>query len=131
MLEQRVYDLLAILEGTTSVEPRKSSIQLSPEVVISEFVKAYYSGDRDTVKQYLSASYNLDIDVYTDYEPVDPQINAIKSLDNLVHDMADWGTIRPYIEFRKTPDSDYYLYLSMTLAWENGQWKVSEYGLEG
>ena len=131
MLEQRVYDLLAILEGTTSVEPRKSSIQLSPEVVISEFVKAYYSGDRDAVKQYLSASYNLDIDVYTDYEPADPQINAIKSLDNLVHDMADWGTIRPYIEFRKTPDSDYYMYLSMTLAWENGQWKVSEYGLEG
>ena len=83
------------------------------------------------MKQYLSVSYNLDIDVYTDYEPADPKINAIKSLDNLVHDMADWGTIRPYIEFRKTADSDYYLYLSMTLAWENGQWKVSEYGLEG
>ena len=131
MLERRVYDLLAILEGTTSVEPRNSSVQLSPEVVISEFMKAYYSGDRDAVKQYLSTSYNLDIDVYTDHEPADPKINAIKSLENMVHDMADWGTIRPYIEFRKTPDSDYYMYLSMTLAWEDGQWKVSEYGLEG
>lgn len=131
MLEQRVYDLLAILEGTASVEPRNSSVQLSPEVVISEFMKAYYSGDRDAVKQYLSTSYNLDVDVYTDHEPADPKINAIKSLENMVHDMADWGTIRPYIEFRKTPDSDYYMYLSMTLAWEDGQWKVSEYGLEG
>ena len=131
MLERRVYDLLAILEGAASVEPRNSSVQISPEVVISEFVKAYYSGNRDAVKKYLSNSYNMDVDVYTDHEPADPKINAIKSLDNLVHDMADWGTIRPYIEFRKTPDSDYYMYLSMTLAWENGQWKVSEYGLEG
>ena len=131
ILEQRVYDLLAILEGAASVEPRNSSVQISPEVVISEFVKAYYSGNRDAVKKYLSNSYNMDVDVYTDHEPADPEISTIKGLDNLVHDMADWGTIRPSIQFRITPDSDYYMYLSMTLAWENGQWKVSEYGLEG
>ena len=113
------------------MQSRNPSADLSPEIVISQFLKAYYSGDRNAVKQYLSASYNLDVDVYTDYEPADPEINAIKGLDNLVHDMADWGTVRPSVQFRITPDSDYYVYLSMTLTWENDQWKVSEYGLEG
>ena len=131
MLEQRVYYLLNILEGSASVQPQNSSAQLAPEPVISQFLKAYYSGDRDSVKQYLSASYNSEIDVYTDYESADPKINAIKGLENLIYDMADCGTIRPSIQFRITPNSDYYVYLSMALTWEGGQWKVSEYGLEG
>ena len=131
MLEQRVDYLLNVLDGKVSLQSRNPSGDLSPEMVISKFLKAYYSGDRDAVKQYLSASYNLDVDVYTDYEPADPEISTIKGLDNLVHDMADWGTIRPSIQFRITPDSDYYVYLSMTLTWEDDQWKVSEYGLEG
>lgn len=131
MLAQRTYYLLNVLDGKAPLQSRNLSADLSPEMVISKFLKAYFSGDRDAVKQYLSASYNLDVDVYTDHEPADPEINTIKGLDNLVHDMADWGTIRPSIQFRITPDSDYYVYLSMTLTWENDQWKVSEYGLEG
>lgn len=131
IIEQRVYYLLNILEGTAPVLPRDSSIQLSPEVIISQFMKAYYSGDRAAVQAYLSDNYSGTVDVYFDYEPADPVINAIKGLDNLVVDMCYWGEIRPSIEFRKTPDSDYYMYLSMTLTWENNQWKVSEYGLEG
>ena len=131
MLEERVYHLLSILEGTTTVPPRDSAAQLAPETVISEFLKAYYAGDRDSVKNYLTASYNLDVDVYTDFEPAAPEIDTIKGLETIVHDMTDRGTIRPYIQFRITPDSDYFMYLSMTLTWEDGQWKVSEYGLEG
>ena len=131
LLEQRVYYLQNVLEGTAPVQARNPANELSPELVISQFVEDYYSGDRQAVKQYLSSSYNIDVDVYTDFEPAEPEINAIKGLDNLVHDMADWGVVRPSIQFRKTPDSDYYMYLSMTLTWEEGQWKVSEYGLEG
>lgn len=131
MIEQRVYYLLNILEGTAHIQPRDSSIQLSPEVVISQFMKAYYSGDKDVVKQYLSDSYSGNIEVYTDFESADHDIHAIKGLDNIVLDMAYWGELRPSIEFKKAPDSDYYIYLSMTLTWEDNQWKVSDYGLEG
>ena len=131
MAKDRAYYLLSVLEGTAPVLPRDSSIQLSPEVVISQFIKAYYSGDKDAVKQFLSDSHSGNVDVYTDYESADPVIHAIKGLDNLVPDMAYWGELRPSVEFRKTPDSDYYMYLSMTLTWEDNQWKVSDYGLEG
>ena len=131
MLEQRVYFLLNILEGNASVLPRDPSTELSAEKAISQFMRAYYSGDRESVSQCLSNSYNGNLDVYTDFEPADPEINAIKGLENLVHDMAIWGVVRPAIQFRKTPDSDFYMYLSMTLTWEDNQWKVTEYGLEG
>ena len=131
LLEHRVTYLMNVLEGTAPVLPRDPSTELSAEAVISQFIRAYYSGDRETVAQCLSSSYNGNVDVYTDFEPADPEINAIKGLENPVHDMAIWGAVRPAIQFRKTPDSDYYMYLSMTLTWEDNQWKVSEYGLEG
>ena len=133
MLEQRVYDLLGVLEGATSAGPRNSSVQLSPEVVISEFMKAYFSGDKDMVEAFLSQDYPWDwgVDVYSDFATADPQINAIKGLDSIVYDMASRGELYPSVEFRITPDSDYYVYLSMTLTWEDDQWKVSAYGLEG
>ena len=133
MLEQRVYYLLNVLEGTAPVQKQDSSVQLSPEGIVSQFIEAYYSGDRDTIKAHLSESYPWDwgVDVYTDFVPADPQINAIKGLDNLIYDMADRGELHPSVEFRKTPDSDYYIYLSMSLAWEDNQWKVSFYALEG
>ena len=131
MVEERVYYLLNVLEGTAPILPRDSSIQLSPEAVISQFMKAYYSGNKDAVRQFLSDSHSGNIDVYTDYESADPVIHAVKGLDNLVLDMAYWGEIYPSIEFRITPDSDYFVYLSMTLTWEDNQWKVSDYGLEG
>lgn len=131
IMEQRVYYLLNILEGTAPVQPRDPSTQLSPEVVVGQFMKAYYAGDREQVRTLLSGSYSGDIDVYTDFEPAEPVIKAIKGLDSPVLDMAYWGELYPSVEFRLTPDSDYFMYLSMTLTWEENQWKVSSYGLEG
>ena len=131
MAKDRAYYLLNVLEGTSPVLPRDSSIQISPEVMISQFMKAYYSGDKDAVKQFLYDSHSGNVDVYTDYESADPVIHAIKGLDNLVPDMAYWGEIYPSVEFKISPNSDYYMYLSITLTWEDNQWKVSDYGLEG
>ena len=131
MTKERAYFLLNVLEGTSPVLLRDSSIQISPEVMISQFMKAYYSGDKDAVKQFLYDSHSGNVDVYTDYESADPVIHAIKGLDNLVPDMAYWGEVYPSVEFKISPNSDYYMYLSITLTWEDNQWKVSDYGLEG
>lgn len=120
-----------VQDGTAAVQPLDTSVYSSPEIVVSQFMQAYFSGIADSVKPYLSKSFDSAIDVYTDFEPADPEIHAIKGLENWARDLEQWGTIRPSIEFRKTPDSDYYMYLSMTLVWEDNQWKVSEYGLEG
>lgn len=131
MIEQRVYYLLNILEGTAPVESRDPSVQLSPEVVISQFMDAYFSDDIDTIKLHLSQSYDWVIDTYAGFAPGKPEIDAIKGLDDVVHNMAYWGVIHPSVQFVTSPESDSFVYLSMTLTWENNQWKVSEYGLEG
>ena len=120
-----------VQDAATSDQSWDTSMYASPEIVVSQFMRAYYSGDVDAVKELLSASYDSKVEVYTDHEPANPEIHAIKGLENWASDLEQWGSIRPSIEFRKTPDSDYYIYLSMTLVWEDNQWKVSEYGLEG
>ena len=120
-----------VQNAATSDQSWDTSVYTSPEIVISQFMTAYYSGDVDAVKEHLSASYASQVEVYTDHEPVNPEIHAIKGLENWASDLEQCGSIRLSIEFRKTPDSDYYIYLSMTLVWEDNQWKVSEYGLEG
>lgn len=120
-----------VQDAATSDQSWDASTYSSPEIVVSQFMRAYYSGDVDAIKEHLSASYDSQVEVYTDHEPANPEIHAIKGLENWASDLEQWGSIRPSIEFRKTPDSDYYIYLSMTLVWEDNQWKVSEYGLEG
>ena len=120
-----------VQNAATSDQSWDTSVYTSPEIVISQFMTAYYSSDVDAVKEHLSASYASQIEVYTDHEPANPEIHAIKGLENWARDLEQWGSIRPSIEFRKTPDSDYYIYLSMILVWEDNQWKVTEYGLEG
>ena len=120
-----------VQDAATSDKSWDTSMYSSPEIVVSQFMMAYYSGDVDAVKEHLSASYDSQVEVYTDHEPANPEIHAIKGLENWASDLAQWGSIHPSIEFRITPESDYYVYLSMTLVWEDNQWKVSEYGLEG
>jgi len=131
MIEQRVHYLLNVLNGTAPIEPRDSSVQLSPEVVISQFMEAYFSDDPESIKLHLSDSHNWVIDTYAGFAPGKPEIDAIKGLDDIVQNMAYWGVIHPSVQFVPSPESDSFVYLSMTLTWENGQWKVSEYGLEG
>lgn len=129
LLEPCVYRLLNLLEGTgVTVAPAPAT---PPEAVVSEFMDAYFSGDRARIEGYLSDSFPWDVDVYPDHASSAPVINAIKGLDHVVHDMANRGRICPSVEFRHTPDSDYYIYLSIEMEWEDGQWKISGYALEG
>lgn len=115
-------------QGTESTAPWLES---SPEEVVSRFMEAYFNDDRETIGQYLSASYHGDREVYAATGSQQPVIHAIKGLDNIAGDMTDHGELYPSIEFRVTPDSDYFVYLSITLVWEDNQWKVASYGLEG
>lgn len=113
------------------VESQAPWMESSPEEVVSQFMEAYFGGDGEKISQYLSESYQGDQEVYTDTGNQAPVIHAIKGLDDVARDMAEWGAVYPSVEFRITPDSDYYIYLSMELVWEDNQWKVSFYGLEG
>ena len=129
LLEPCVDRLLNLLEGTGVTAAPAPAVP--PEAVVSEFMDAYFRGDRAKIETYLSGSFQWDVEVYPDHATAAPVIHAIKGLDQVIHDMANRGCICPSVEFRHSPDSDYYIYLSIIMQWEDGQWKVTYYGLEG
>lgn len=104
MMEERCTQLLAYLEGTAPINPRAYTTDLSPVDTVNTFVESYFE---DNI-----------------------QINTIKGMEDYVQTHAQYGRLDASVEFRPTPDSDYFQYLSLTLKWD-GQWKVAEYGLEG
>lgn len=130
MLEDRVYALQHILEGTGVISQVEVHGPLSPASIVDTVAEAYFAGDAGTIGKYYSDPYGFGIDVYSgDADAVVG--NMVKGLDHIVRDMANWGKINASVEFRPTADSDFYWYLSMTLEWKNGQWIVTSLGMEG
>lgn len=104
MMEERCGELLAYLEGTAPIQPRAYTTDLSPENVVNAFVESYFE-DRTN-------------------------INAIKGMEDYVQHHAQYGRLDVSAEFRPTPDSDYFNYLSITLEWD-GKWQITDHGIEG
>lgn len=126
-VQERTLTLLSYLEGKAAPAPRDKSLTLSPNAMVEAFTAAYFGGDIQTIEKYLSDSYFGVVELYTDGNPV---IHATKGLDNIPQDMTERGVLHPSIEFYATPESDSYLYLSISLVWENNHWAVTSYGLE-
>lgn len=132
MVQERVDTLLQYLEGTAALPQTIENALIAPETVAYYFTYAYLSDDTDLMAQYLSANlavnFSQDILGYEDADGVESC--TLKGMDNIVSDMAQNGCLSASVEFRDSPTSDFFTYLTFTLVWENGQWKVSDYGLE-
>lgn len=100
------------------------------EAIVKEFADAYFVADSDVMKKHFSASRNVEFTVYEEGDGSEVVINAIKGLDNISKDIEEKGYCNVSVEFKKSADSDYYLYLSITLIQEADEWKISSYGLE-
>ncbi len=97
---------------------------------MNAFYNAYFQGDVDWIKQLLTKDYSWDVDVYEDLERADEVeiTREIKGLDNVdAEGSADSYTLS--LEFRN-PDEDSLTYLTAEFVKENGEWKISFYGLE-
>ena len=101
------------------------------EAIVKEFADAYFVADSDVMKKHFSASRNVEFTVYEEGDGSEVVVNAIKGLDNISKDIEEKEHCIASVEFKKSADSDYYLYLTITLIQEAGQWKVLFYGLEG
>lgn len=78
----------------------------------------------------MTEDYSWDVEVYEDLERADEVeiTRAIKGLDNVdAEGSADNYTLS--LEFRN-PDEDSFTYLTAEFVKENGEWKISSYGLE-
>ncbi len=94
-----------------------------------DFSKAYFTGDTVAIKEFLSASFDGDIEVFEDPQ----QANKMITLDvrglkdiNALEASEEYTLSKPFI----AEGEDTWTYLSATFINENGEWKISGYGLE-
>lgn len=128
MSQERADTLLQYLEGTAPVPQIAENALSDPEIVANSFTDAYLSNDTDLIAQYISFGFTQAVSGYEDGKKVESC--TLKGMDSIVSDMAENGCLSVSVEFRDSPTNDYFTYLSITLVWENGQWKVADYGLE-
>lgn len=131
LLEPRVYALLNTLEGTAPILSRDTDSETDPQVIVTAFAQAYFSDDVQTIRQYYTDLYGFGIDVYPEAADDISAIYIAKGMDSVIRDMAHLGRLDASVEFRPNEDRDYFVYLSITLNWIDGQWQVTSYGLEG
>ncbi len=121
-------------QETKGMEEQMPSIQGSEEVQnlrqkMEDFCQAYFNGDAEAVKGFLSASYSNDIDVYGNPEEVENMdmrdVIGLVGISGL-SDTEKYTLSKPFI----VPGEDSLTYLSVTFAIENDEWKVSGYWLE-
>lgn len=101
-----------------------------PEAVVKEFTDAYFAADSDVMKKHFSRFHNVEFTVYEGGDPDKVVINAIKGLDNISADIEEKGYCIASVEFKKSAESDYYIYLTIKLIQEDDQWKIAYYTLE-
>lgn len=100
------------------------------EEIVKEFADAYFVADSDVMKKHLSRTRNVEFTVYEGGNPDKVVINAIKGLENISTDIEEKGYCIASVEFKESAESDYYIYLTIEIIWEDNQWKIAYYTLE-
>lgn len=100
------------------------------EAIVKEFTDAYFAADSDVMKKHFSRTRNVEFTVYEGGDPDKVVINAIKGLENISADIEEKGYCIASVEFKKSAESDYYIYLTIEIIREDNQWKIAYYTME-
>lgn len=110
---------------TETAQP--SNGQLAMETAMN-FAGAYFQNNPEVMKQYLTEPYDFSLDTYSDgYAVTDIQFqgfNGVQPMDAFSESCV------ASVQFRETAESDSFTYLTIEMQKQDGQWRVSFYGLE-
>lgn len=98
------------------------------KTIVDEFTAAYFNGDVDTIKKFLTSTYKWDISAYEGTGELSDF--TLKGLSDT--DRQNTGN-EPYVvslEYRDRGYDDTYQYLTMEFVKQEGGWKIQLYGLE-
>ena len=112
-------------ETTETVVTEETQSAPDAQATVTQFAEAYFAGDADTLKTFLSGDFTGSV---TTYDPTTGPVlgEIIKGL-GVPEDMVRDGWAFASVEFRSTPEFDNYRYLQVNLVLEDGQWKVASY----
>lgn len=96
------------------------------------FWDAYLAGDRDALKQYLTADYAEEPEVFPDgqdgHVAKEAEMLAVKGTD--MEEKAVGDSVDIWVEFRPSAAADSLEYLWISMVKDTEGWKVEAYGLE-
>lgn len=117
--------------GQSGITEQADDIQDAERTAIRElataFYTAYFSGNTEEIRNYLSAAFDGTPDVYDALDTADDIVIHKIKIPDKTEDMADERSVS--VEFT-VPGEDSYTYLSIQMVKESGEWKISFYGLE-
>ena len=93
-----------VQETILVTEESKEANSQQIEAIVQEFANAYFSADSDTMKRHLSSSNKADFTVYSEGEPSEVVVHAIKGLDNAAKDIVEKG-IAAHLLNSKSPQT--------------------------
>ena len=118
-------DLAETASADEPTEAENDAVEV--EQLLISFAKAYLNGDEGWVRQLLADSYQEEVTVRkSDKDAIEVQI---KGLEN-INEWATGDSCIASIQYLDSPESDSYEYLSLELVKQDGEWKVSFYGVE-
>ncbi len=98
------------------------------EGIVTGFCAAYFGGDLDSVKSFLTDQYIWDIDVYEN-SANEVEITAVKGLADIGEKKIDDVCVVS-VEYKEA-GMDTYVYLTVEFVKTDKGWKIEFYGNEG
>lgn len=112
-------------ETTETVVTEETQSASDAQATVTQFAEAYFAGDADTLKTFLSKDFTGSVTTYD--QATGPVLGEIIKGLGVPEDMVRDGWAFASVEFRNTPEFDNYRYLQVNLVLEDGQWKVASY----
>ncbi len=96
--------------------------------IAEKFAAAYFGGDTEEIKNYLTVPYEWDIDVYSETGTISE--TKLKGLENIKE--QEIGAVQVVsLEYRDSNYEDMLLYLTLEFIKQKDGWKIQFYGIEG
>ncbi len=96
--------------------------------IITEFAAFYFQKDADSLKRYLSDSFDGDLTVYEGSGTASHF--TIKGLYAMDEQRLREGSYIVSLEFKDSTQADSFLYLTFEFVRQGDGWKIQWYGLE-
>lgn len=93
------------------------------------FASAYFDGNADAMQQFLTNTYDGEIDTYKSTGTV--RDLTLKGLSDTDTKKIENESYVVSLEFRDSNYEDMFLYLTCVLSRQENNWKIQSYGVEG
>lgn len=122
-----VYSTPAETDNTQTPGESLSADARSIKGIAEEFAAAYFSGDTDTIRGFLTTPYEWDLEAYTGTDAINDL--SVKGLTDIGDE--ETGAVKVVsLEYKSGEAQDSFQYLTLEFVKQEEGWKIQFYGIE-